>query len=77
IVSKRVIVPDVRSDIYSTGATLYHLLSGIRPARDAREVAPLSAEEFSPQIVHIITKSMEPNPDHRYQTAEEMLYDFR
>lgn len=77
IVSKRVIVPDVRSDIYSTGATLYHLLSGIRPARDAREVVPLSAEEFSPQIVHIITKSMEPNPDHRYQTAEEMLYDFR
>lgn len=73
---KRVIVPDVRSDIYSTGATLYHLLSGRKPARDAREVEPLSEKEFSPMVVKIITKAMNPNPDLRYQTASEMLYDF-
>lgn len=69
----KMILPDVRSDIYSVGATLYHLLSGVRPARNAKEVVTLSTEEFSPQIVEIISKAMNPNPNLRYQTAEEML----
>lgn len=73
---KMMIIPDIRSDIYSTGATLYHLLSGKRPAKNAKEVVPLSEEEFSPQVVKIIAKAMNPNPDFRYQTAEEMLWDF-
>ena len=73
---KKVIIPDVRSDIYSVGATLYHLLSGRRPARNAKEVIPLSEKEFSPLIVAIISKAMNPNPDLRYQTAAEMLEDF-
>lgn len=68
--------PDTRSDIYSVGATLYHLLSGRRPAKFAREVVPLSEKEFSPQVVKIITKAMDPNPDLRYQTADAMLHDF-
>lgn len=71
----RKVVPDVRSDIYSVGATLYHLLSGKRPAKYATEVVPLSAKEFSPQIIKIISKAMNVNPDMRYQTAEEMLKD--
>ncbi|MCD7760914.1 MAG: WD40 repeat domain-containing serine/threonine protein kinase [Clostridiales bacterium] len=70
---RRAVVPDVRSDIYSVGATLYHLLSGTRPARAATEVTPLSETLFSPQIVQIISRAMNPNPDLRYQTAEEML----
>lgn len=67
------VMPDVRSDIYSTGATLYHLLSGRRPDRDATRVEPLSPAQFSPQVVEIITKAMQPNPDKRFQSAEEML----
>ena len=67
------VMPDVRSDIYSTGATLYHLLSGRRPDRDATRVEPLSPQQFSPQVVEIITKAMQPNPDKRFQSAEEML----
>ncbi len=74
--AKKKILPDVRSDIYSLGATLYHFLCGVRPARDAQEVVPLSPRDFSPQIVKIITKAMNPNPELRYQTAEEMLNDF-
>ncbi len=74
--SIRRIVPDARSDIYSTGATLYHLLSGKRPAKHAKDVVPLSKEEFSPQIVEIISKAMNPNPNLRYQSAEEMLEAF-
>lgn len=73
---KRKVIPDVRSDIYSTGATLYHFLSGHRPSEDARQVNSLSEKEYSPQIVKIISKAMNPNPDLRYQTAEEMLWDF-
>ncbi|MBS6722584.1 MAG: protein kinase [Clostridiales bacterium] len=67
------VVPDVRSDIYSVGATLYHLLSGKRPARDARKVEVLSEDIYSPVLVKIIAKAMNPNPDLRFQTAEEML----
>lgn len=70
---KRRIVPDARSDIYSTGATLYHLLCGRRPAKNALDVVPLSKQDFSPFLVDIITKSMNPNPDLRYQSAREML----
>lgn len=74
--SAKKIVPDVRSDIYSLGATLYHLLSGQRPAQNAVDVVPLSDKEFSPQIVKIISKAMNPNPDLRFQTASEMLEAF-
>lgn len=73
---KRRIMPDVRSDIYSVGATLYHLLSGVRPAKDAKDVIPLSKDEYSPLVVDIITKAMQPNPNLRYQTADEMLAAF-
>lgn len=71
---KKVIVPDVRSDIYSLGATLYHFLSGVRPAKNAMDVIPLT--NVSPQIADIISKAMAPNPDMRYQSAEEMLWAF-
>ena len=73
---KKIVVPDARSDIYSLGATLYHLLSGKRPHKNAVDVESLSDDDFSPPIVKIIIKAMNPNPDLRYQTAEEMLYDF-
>lgn len=70
---KRVTVLDARSDIYSVGATLYHLLSGKRPNNDAKNVEPLSKKQFSPLLVDIITKAMNPNPELRFHTANEML----
>ncbi len=73
---KKTIIPDVRSDIYSVGATLYHLLSGKRPAKEATDVMALSKGEYSPPLVEIITKAMNPNPDLRYQTAREMQEAF-
>lgn len=71
----KLVVPDVRSDIYSTGATLYHLLSGERPPKSAVDVVPLSGPGISGQVADIIAKAMNPNPDLRYQTAAEMLWD--
>lgn len=71
------ILLDVRSDIYSLGATLYHLLTGERPSQDAAKVKPISSPNVSPAVAAIIKKAMEPDPSHRYQTAQEMLDAFR
>lgn len=73
--SCRNVLLDVRSDIYSAGATIYHLLSGVRPDRDAHKVEPLSPKEVSPALIAIVQKAMAPAPSQRYQTAAEMLYD--
>lgn len=71
--TRRKILLDVRSDIYGVGATLYHLLSGTRPAVTAEDVVPLQNFGVSPLIAAIVERAMQPNPDDRYQTAQDML----
>ena len=75
--SRSSIVLDARSDVYSLGATLYHLFSGKRPNKDADLVVPLSSDIVSDQISNIISKAMSPLPENRYQTAAEMLNAFQ
>lgn len=67
---------DVRSDIYSLGATLYHLLSGNRPPQDAKLIRPLGEEYCSKAVSQIIEKAMMEDPDQRYQSAQEMRKAF-
>ncbi|MCL2015948.1 MAG: serine/threonine protein kinase [Defluviitaleaceae bacterium] len=72
-----------QSDIYSLGATLYHVMSGVRPAQNAAEVLPFIGldqkrdrkitQKYSPALVHFIAKAMQPRKENRWQTAAEML----
>ncbi|MCD8198544.1 MAG: protein kinase [Lachnospiraceae bacterium] len=67
---------DARSDIYSLGATIYHLLTGIKPSRDFEKIVPISQCDvhLSEGFVHIIEKMMEILPENRYQDGNELLY---
>lgn len=81
---------DGRSDIYSLGASFYHIITGQFPftGRSANEITRKHIEEQlkSPRLVNpnisefvsrIIMRMMEKNPNDRYQTAEELVDDIR
>lgn len=65
---------DERSDIFSIGASLYYLLTGIRPRPDYQNIPLDKCGVRAPDgLTHIITKAMSLNPSRRYRTADEML----
>ena len=74
---------DERSDIYALGKTLYYLATGWSPGTvDAKTdklipLLPVRAWDKGRSIglEHIIHKAIEKNPEDRYQTVDEMLYD--
>lgn len=76
---------DIRSDIYSLGATFYYLLSGRVPFDDGSvlhklkshalvEPAPLSSvrDDVPRELVAIASRMMAKNPDERYLTPKEV-----
>lgn len=73
---------DSRSDIYSLGATLYHLLTGVKPysAQNRLELTidpVLPIRELNPKVPEslaaVVHTAMAVEPEGRYANAAEML----
>lgn len=68
---------DARTDVYCLGATLYHLLTGKSPAEPPYVMYPIRQIDpsLSPGLEKIISKATQQNPDERYASCAEMLYE--
>jgi hypothetical protein len=81
---------DIRSDIYSLGATLYAMVTGRKPHAElspieilqkkvkARPVDPRDLRsDLSDGVAGVIRKMMSPDPAARHSTPSELLEDLR
>ncbi len=79
---------DIRADIYSLGATLYHMIAGRTPYSGSSAMAVMTKHlnddipnprdvrpELSLGLVRLIEKMMAKERDDRYQTPEELIRD--
>ena len=78
---------DHRSDLYSLGATLYHMLTGKRlydggspvtiVLKQGGDEAPIPARQLEPTIPEavdaLLTRLLQKDPARRFQTADEVL----
>jgi serine/threonine protein kinase/Tfp pilus assembly protein PilF len=81
---------DTRSDIYATGMVLYEIATGKHPFAGRAGSALIDAilntppppprrlqHDISSRLEQIILKCLQKEPEHRYQSAKELLVDLR
>ncbi|EKN71488.1 serine/threonine protein kinase [Neobacillus bataviensis LMG 21833] len=70
---------DARTDIYSLGVTLYHLVTGKTLSDPPYELRPIRTwnPALPEGLEHIIAKCTHAEPDQRYQSCEELVYDLQ
>jgi len=64
--------PCFQSDIYSTAATLFFLVTGQLPSRDSLQDIAVIKRSCSAKLVSTIMKGMADDPNRRFQTADAM-----
>ncbi|MDP6360800.1 MAG: protein kinase, partial [Planctomycetota bacterium] len=81
---------DQRSDVYSLGATMYHMLTGeaafpgsdlVSKVTSIQKEDPPSPKGLRPEVpdalCSLLQRMMAKKPDDRYQTPKEVVNDLR
>ncbi len=78
---------DYRSDLYSLGASLYHMLTGEPPfggtgsdvmeahIRDNLPAIDTAREDLPPRAVHLVNRLMAKNPEDRHSSFDDLFED--
>ena len=70
---------DERTDIYGIGATLYHILTGIRPRPFYLSYVPVEkcTSGVSESLAYVINKSLALKPEDRFKSSAQLLKTVR